>query len=98
MKKKTKRFPLLKKMCATCPFRNGSPYADLVHGLAISAASEASRICHSTGTNAIGGRTGKPPMLCRGARDLQLAIFHGMGFIEAATDEAWDKKCREMNL
>jgi hypothetical protein len=36
--------------------------------------------------------------VCRGARDLQLALFAAMGFIEAATDEAWAKKVKEMNL
>jgi len=99
MAKKTKRLPVLKEMCGTCPFRPGSPYAGLAGGLALSAATEASRICHSTGANnGINHRTGKPPMLCRGARDLQLKQFHAMGFIEAATDEAWEKKCKEMGI
>lgn len=98
MPQKSKRLPVLKQMCATCPFRPGSKYAELAEGLAESATSEASRICHSTGTNAIGGRTGKKSVLCRGARDLQLRMFAAMGFIEAPTDEAWDKKCKEMNL
>jgi hypothetical protein len=64
----------------------------------MSALSEGSRICHQTGTNAIGGRTGKPNQLCRGARDLQLRYFHTIGFIEAPTDEAWRKKAVQMGL
>lgn len=87
---------LLKTMCATCPFRVGSPYADLAAGLAESALSSGSRICHSTGTNAINRRTGKPPAICRGARDVQIKHFAGIGFIEAPTDAAWAKKWAEM--
>ena len=99
---KTKRpvdLPLLKSKCGTCPFREGSPHAGLAAGLAISALTEASRICHSTGSrNAINHRTGKPPALCRGARDIQLQHFHRTGFIEAPTDAAWEKKCRELGI
>lgn len=86
-------------MCATCPFRPGSKYADLAPMLAKSALTEASRICHSTGSdNAINRRTGKPPAFCRGARDVQIKFFHHAGFIEAPTDEAWEKKCKELGL
>jgi hypothetical protein len=63
-----------------------------------SAVSEASRICHSTGSNAINYRTGKKPKLCRGARDLQLQFFVALGFLDEATDAAWERKCKEMNL
>lgn len=87
-------------MCGTCPFRPGSPYANLAEGLAESAIVQGSRVCHSTGKdNAINpGDTGKPSALCRGARDVQLAVYAAIGYIEAATDEAWDKKCREIGL
>jgi hypothetical protein len=95
-KKKPHRLPVCKAMCGTCPFRDGSPYADLAPALTLSAMTEAARICHSTGTNAIGGRTGKPSTICRGARDIQLRQFHAMDYIEAATDEAWDKKHLEV--
>lgn len=96
---KNKNLPVQKKMCATCPFRPKSKYAFLVDDLARSAMNEASRICHSTGSNnAIKHRTGKPPALCRGARDVQLNLFASMGYIEAATDEAWDKKRKEMGV
>ena len=93
-----KRLPVQPSMCSTCPFRPGSPYAHLVPTLTASALQEKSRICHSTGTSAIMGRTGKPELLCRGARDVQMQVFHRMGFIEAATDEAWDRKCQELGL
>jgi hypothetical protein len=83
--------PLRKTMCATCPFRPGSPYAYLAPDLTISAMENASRICHSTGSkNAINNRTGLAPHLCRGARDVQLAFMAAMGVIEAATDKAWN--------
>lgn len=94
-----KRLPVMLDMCATCPFRHGSPYKYLCADLTASALSEASRICHSTGSNnGINQRTGKPRRLCRGARDVQLRYFHTLGFIEAATDEAWEKKCQEMGI
>lgn len=98
MKKKYKRLPVAKKQCATCPFREGSKYAGLRNELAEHAMTKNSRICHSTGSNAINRSTGKKSLLCRGARDLQLAVFHGMGFISEPTDEAWEAKCKELGL
>lgn len=96
---KPKRLPVRDTKCATCPFQKGSPYAYLANDLAQSALADASRICHSTGSsNAINKRTGKPPALCRGARDVQHGYFHSIGFIDAPTDEAWDRKCKEMNI
>jgi len=84
--------PLRKTKCATCPFREGSPYAYLVNDLTASAMSD-SRICHSTGkNNAINKRTGKKPHLCRGARDVQLSVMFRMGAIDAETDAAWNRE------
>lgn len=58
---------------------------------------EATRICHSTGSNnAINRRTGKPPMACRGARDLQLKMFTAIGFLNEPTDAAWAAKWKEI--
>ena len=86
-------------MCGTCPFRKGSPYAYLAADLAESAMSKASRICHSTGSNnAIKKRTGKPPHLCRGARDVQLEAMAALGAIDEPTDEAWNKKRVEIGM
>jgi hypothetical protein len=86
--------------CKTCPFRDD---VDGIHKAAMAPTievvlSKASRICHSTGKNAFHKRTGKREMLCRGARDYQLMIFHRMGFLEAPTDAAWLKKCRELGI
>lgn len=97
-KKKKPRLPVQKSKCVTCPFREGSKYENLRTMLAVSAARESSRICHSTGSNAINRHTGKPERLCRGARNLQLNLFYSMKFIEAPTDEAWEKKCEEMRI
>lgn len=91
--------PTRSTKCPTCPFRAGSPYAYLAHSLAESALTEASRICHSTGSgNAINHRTGIKPLLCRGARDVQLKHWARLRVIEAPTDAAWAKKCRELGL
>lgn len=87
-----------KEMCATCPFRKGSELAHLVAHLTQRAISEESRICHSTGSgNAVNHRTGKPPMVCRGARNVQLQVWHALGLLEAPTDEAWTAKVNEIN-
>lgn len=93
-----KRLPTMPAMCATCPFREGSPYANLRTDLTVSAMTT-SRICHSTGSkNAINWRTGKKRHLCRGARDFQLRYWFARKFISAPTDEAWDAKCKEFGL
>ena len=89
--KKQSNLPLRKTMCATCPFRAGSPTAYLAADLAASAMTEASRICHSTGSrNAFHERTGLPEHLCRGAREVQLSFMATAGVIDAPTDEAWN--------
>ncbi len=94
----SKILPVNQEKCPTCPFREGSKYGYLAADLAISAMSESSRICHSTGTNAIGGKTGKPEKLCRGARDIQLKLFCSMGVISEPTDESWKRKCDELGI
>lgn len=89
--------PVLKTKCQTCPFREGSPYAHLSGSLALSALSEASRICHSTGPgNAVNRKPKGPAMLCRGARDIQIRVFHQTGFISEPTDEAWAAKLAQL--
>ena len=87
--------PVRATMCATCPFRPGvaAKYAAVRDDIAASAMTEATRICHQTGSdNAFHRRTGKPEHVCRGARDLQLKLFAGIGFLAAATDEAWNEQ------
>lgn len=37
-------------------------------------------------------------MLCRGARNVQLEVFCALGVIEAPTDAAWEKACKERGL
>ena len=99
-RKKSCELPIMPAQCATCPFRKGvaEKYARLTGVIGISALTEANRICHSTGSNALHRRTGKPETLCRGARDLQLQFFHVTGIISAPTDEAWEAKCIELGL
>ena len=85
--------PLRKTMCKTCPHREGSKYAYLRGGLIQDHITSATTICHSTGSdNAINQRTGFPPHLCRGARNVQIDIMHSVRFIDKPTDEAWDNK------
>lgn len=85
-----KDLPLRLTKCSSCPFRPGSKYAYLAADLAESAMTKGSRICHSTGSNGLLGRTGKPEHLCRGARDVQLQAMFALRVIDAPTDEAWN--------
>jgi hypothetical protein len=86
-------------MCATCPWRDGSPYAHLANYLEERALGHESRICHSTGNDsAIYGNTGKREKLCRGARNAQLQFLHAIRFLDEPTDAAWTAKCREMGI
>jgi hypothetical protein len=89
--------PVMKTNCPSCPWTPGSEFADLVPYLTECATSTSSRICHCTGKNSVKGNTGMPERLCRGARDVQLQFFYGMGYISAPTDEAWDAKVEEIN-
>jgi hypothetical protein len=92
---------VMKKQCASCPFREdgrGLPVRELLERRALS---KATPICHSTGPGALVSKKKKlsaKPLACRGARDLQLRLFHAMGFIEAPTDIAWNKKAKELKL
>lgn len=90
MKTKSQPIPVCKTMCATCPFREGSKHAALAPMLT-EASFHTARICHSTGNNALMGRTGKPSRICRGSRDIQLKLFQALGVLTAATDEAWQE-------
>lgn len=92
------RMPINRAMCTTCPWRPGSPHADLRGYLEERAFAHESRICHNTGLSPFTGPTGKPKRLCRGARDAQLNLLHRMGFLAAPTDAAWAAKCREMGI
>jgi len=85
--------PIMPQMCSSCPFNK--------HGHLQTRAQVEQRVltigsqtCHSTGA-----KYGKPDThLCRGGRDFQLQCFYRMGFLEAPTDEAWEKRCRELKL
>jgi len=88
--------PVNKEMCATCPWREGSPYAHL-RGYLETASLKTSRLCHSTGSNAINENTGKPERLCRGSRNFQLNLFYRIGFLKKPTDKCWEQKWKEQN-
>lgn len=88
-------FPIMKRQCATCPFRTDERgrHADsrLVSKIQAQCLNKASQICHHPALE------GKPEThLCRGARDFQLTIFHRLGVIDAPTDEAWRNKQRSL--
>lgn len=102
MKKPLKLHGVMKAKCATCPFRSdGNGYREVANLLSDRALNEATPICHSTGSSDVTPRNKKVSKLnlaCRGARDIQLQLFAAIGFIEAPTDEAWEKKKKQMGL
>jgi len=86
--------PIKSVMCSTCPFGpNGCK--DVMASVQQRVLSNASQTCHSTGV-AIGKR--RDTHLCRGARDFQLQVLHGIGFLSEPTDEAWAAKCKELGI
>jgi hypothetical protein len=90
---------LRETMCQTCPWRQDSPYEALRPHLEMSAISEANRICHSTGANnGINKRTGLPPHICRGAREIQLRVMTALKVIDAPTDQAWNEARVRMGM
>lgn len=95
-----RRLETMKSKCATCPFRDEgwTEVRELLEQLALT---QATPICHSTGSTALVGhrkRASNRQLLCRGARDLQLMVFHRIGFIAAPTDEAWEEKRKELGV
>ena len=91
--------PVRLACCSTCPFREGSPYEHLREHLTKSALTLNSRICHSTGSdNAVNHETGKPPAICRGARDVQLEHLHRLGLISVPTDAAYAAACKALGI
>jgi hypothetical protein len=100
--------PVRKTMCATCPFRDSKRALREARNLLVFRAlglggagppETSAPECHSTGTSDIdiGKKGPKPPaQLCRGARNLQLSFFFTIGFIDAPTDEAWQRKRDEL--
>ena len=83
----------MKVRCDTCPFNpEGSHEVRLK--VMERVLNVGSQTCHTSGL-----KYGRPDThLCRGARDFQLQIFYRNGFLEAPTDEAWAKKCKELNI
>src|ERR1051326_2264408 len=85
--------PVMPECCKTCPFgENGD---EELRKRVESRLMEVSQTCHSTG---IAKGKKRDTHLCRGARNFQIQIFYRLGFLEAPTDEAWDKKLIEIGL
>lgn len=83
--------------CKTCPFRPGG-WEHIRGFLEVRALSGASPVCHSTGDDALTESEHPTPLICRGARNQQLRVFAGLGFIREPTDAAWAEKCQEMGI
>lgn len=87
--------PVNSTMCRTCPFAQSHEQAIALQNTIIDRMLDdgGSQICHGTE-----GPNRKPRTLCRGAREHMLVLFYRMGFIDEATDEAWDVKRQELGV
>lgn len=83
---------VMPEKCLTCPFRDGGDVESRTR-VTKRILTDASQICHHPRTH------GKPEThLCRGARDLQLQVFHGIGFLSEPTDAAWEAACKRLGI
>lgn len=72
--------PVQKQRCATCPFNENGD--QLIKANVISRIlTEASQLCHHVDNK----------LLCRGARDYQIEIYHRLGVLAEPTDKAWSE-------
>jgi hypothetical protein len=85
-----KQFPIMKKRCVSCPF-NPDGDAILRESVLSRTLFQSSQLCH----HPILSRR-KETHLCRGQRDVQLELLARMGMIEAPTDEAFEKRWKEL--
>lgn len=97
MTRRKKLLPVMAQMCPTCPFRKQG-YTCVRELLTDRALKQGTPVCHSTGPAPLAKRVHKQRHACRGARDLQLQVFAARGFLEAATDAAWEKQARAMGF
>ena len=93
----TRDWPVRAKCCLTCPFRidpeTGREQDPQLAARVTTRLFEASQICHAPWH-----KGEKEFELCRGARDVQLTIFHRLGFISAPTDQAWSEKREALGI
>lgn len=89
-----KNFPVMKKMCPTCPFRHEHEgQIETANMVKARCMTRASQICHHPSLH---GK--KQDHLCRGARQFQITMFYRLGIIDAETDEAWVKAREELGV
>jgi hypothetical protein len=89
-RRNVKGWKAMKAQCATCPFRNDPELAARVLDRTLF---KAAQICHHPTLH------GKPQThLCRGARDVQLQCLYRMGLIDAPSDNAFERKSRELGV
>lgn len=79
--------------CKSCPFNKGG-CQEVRETVMARIMTMASQTCHSTGA-----AHGRPDThLCRGARDVQLKVFCGLGVIKEPTDAAWAEACVQIGI
>lgn len=85
-------WPVMPAKCASCPFRQDKRGdRELASKVLNRTLFQASQICHHP---ALAGK--KQTHLCRGQRDEQLMLLHRLGWIEAATDDAFTKRSKQL--
>jgi hypothetical protein len=79
---------VMPRKCATCPWRGDGQGVELgefgYEALVYQVMHDSNQFCHAPALS------GQPEeRICRGARDLQLIVFHKLGVLKEPTDEAW---------
>ncbi len=81
--------------CATCPWRSDGgilgDQPELKTQLAIKTITDMSQYCHAPAFKGL-----PENRICRGSRDYQINVFHGIGFLDEPTDECWAAKWNQV--
>lgn len=96
-KRNTVDWLVMAKQCSTCVLRTDAQgrYIDphIAKTVTDRCLTEASQICHHP---ALHGK--RETHLCRGTRDYQINFFYRIGFLDAPTDEAWNRKRQQLGI
>lgn len=76
--------PVMSNRCATCPFNENGNME--LRGVVTARLLKSSQLCHHPRFKGV-----KETHVCRGARDLQIAVMHRLGLLETADDAGWNK-------
>lgn len=86
---------VMSKQCATCPWKGGANALQIspqgMAALTTMVLNKANVRCHYA---AFSGKAEQK--ICRGARNLQLRVFHVLGVLDKPIDECWAKSLAKL--